>query len=216
MITHTGVTTAVRGVFVNFERKDHGSAVCAKEHGEQAAVERRREGLRERCGGSQLAPREKPPELRCEQRRSRWLRRRRRVRENLRERPSRRPLLMRAARRDIRRAGALANEMQMHSFRVHVDGTVTWTLRHEISKESVPAKLDESKAEDSKQASFLEHSSQWTKCSLPDIARRRTFCPTYLENGRDECIVLLSARTQCMSVSVPGTCQYRRAFKSTS
>ena len=45
------------------------------------------------------------------------------------------------------------------------------------------------------------------------LARRRTSWPTDLENGRDECIVLLSARTQCMSVSAPGTCQYRLAFK---
>ena len=56
--------------------------------------------------------------------------------------PARRPLLTRAARRDIRRASALADEMNMHSFRIHVDGTVTWTLRHETSKDSVPAKLD--------------------------------------------------------------------------
>ena len=33
----------------------------------------------------------------------------------------------RAARRDIRQAAALAHELNMHSFRIHGDGTVTWT-----------------------------------------------------------------------------------------
>ena len=37
----------------------------------------------------------------------------------------------------------------MHSFRIHVDGTVTWTLKHETSKEPVLAKLDKSKADGS-------------------------------------------------------------------
>ena len=62
----------------------------------------------------------------------------------------RRPLLTRAARRDIRRASALANELKAHSFRVHVDGTITWTLRHEDPKKSVPAKLNTSEADVSK------------------------------------------------------------------
>ena len=91
--------------------------------------------------------------------------------------PSRRPLLTRAARRDIRRAGALANEMQMHSFRVHVDGTVTWTLRHEISKESVPAKLDESKAEDSKHELSLrkQRSAQRASAHRALMSRAQNF-----------------------------------------
>ena len=33
-----------------------------------------------------------------------------------------------ATRRAVRRAAALADELKMHSFRVHVDGTVTYTL----------------------------------------------------------------------------------------
>ena len=91
--------------------------------------------------------------------------------------PSRRPLLTRAARRDIRRAGALANEMHMHSFRVHVDGTVTWTLRHEISKESVPAKLDESKAEDSKHEPSLrkQRSAQRASAHRALMSRAQNF-----------------------------------------
>ena len=33
----------------------------------------------------------------------------------------------RAARRDVRQAAVLAHELDMHSFRIHRDGTVTWT-----------------------------------------------------------------------------------------
>ena len=35
--------------------------------------------------------------------------------------------MSRAARRDIRRAAALANEVNMHSFTIHRDGSITWT-----------------------------------------------------------------------------------------
>ena len=41
--------------------------------------------------------------------------------------PEGRPNLSRAARRDIRRAAALANEVNMHSFTIHRDGSITWT-----------------------------------------------------------------------------------------
>ena len=34
--------------------------------------------------------------------------------------------LSRAARRGVRQAAQLANELNLHSFRIHVDGTVTW------------------------------------------------------------------------------------------
>ena len=34
-------------------------------------------------------------------------------------------------RRATRRAAKLAEEQRMHSFRIHVDGSVTWTLRHD-------------------------------------------------------------------------------------
>ena len=44
--------------------------------------------------------------------------------------PAPRPKLSKGARRDIRRASALANELNMHSFRTHVDGSITWTLKH--------------------------------------------------------------------------------------
>ena len=37
-----------------------------------------------------------------------------------------------------------------------IDGTITWTLRHEISRESVSAKLDKSKAGDSKHEPSLD------------------------------------------------------------
>ena len=35
--------------------------------------------------------------------------------------------MSRAARRDVRRAAALANEVNMHSFTIHRDGSITWT-----------------------------------------------------------------------------------------
>jgi hypothetical protein len=45
--------------------------------------------------------------------------------------PASRPVWSRAAYRDVRRHAAHASEMKMHSFRVHLDGTVTWTLQHD-------------------------------------------------------------------------------------
>ena len=63
---------------------------------------------------------------------------------------------------------------------------------------------------------FLGQSSRVTKCSKCDIALRRFLRRAYLENGRDECIILLSLHTQCMSVSVPGTCQRTVARPFTS
>ena len=35
------------------------------------------------------------------------------------------------ARRDVRHAAALANELNMHSFRIHGDGSITWILWHD-------------------------------------------------------------------------------------
>ena len=35
-----------------------------------------------------------------------------------------------ATRRATRRAAKLANELDAHSFRIHVDGSVTWVLKH--------------------------------------------------------------------------------------
>ena len=52
-----------------------------------------------------------------------------------RARSTRRPLLTRAARRDIRRARALADELNMHSFRIHADGTITWTPKWTTTEE---------------------------------------------------------------------------------
>ena len=43
------------------------------------------------------------------------------------ENHSRRANFSRAARRDVRRAAAIAVETNMHSFRIHNDGSVTWT-----------------------------------------------------------------------------------------
>ena len=40
--------------------------------------------------------------------------------------PTTRPNLSRAARRDVRRAAALANEANIYSFTIHCDGAVTW------------------------------------------------------------------------------------------
>ena len=45
--------------------------------------------------------------------------------------PAWRPNLSRAARRGIRQAAAIARKEDFHSFRVHADNTVTWTIRHE-------------------------------------------------------------------------------------
>ena len=44
--------------------------------------------------------------------------------------PAPRTKLSKGVRRDIRRAAALANELNLHSFRTHVDGSITWTLKH--------------------------------------------------------------------------------------
>ena len=53
----------------------------------------------------------------------------------------------------------------------------------------------------------MEHSSRATKSSLRHLPQRRFLRATYLENGADECVLRLSRNTQCMSVSVSGTCQ---------
>ena len=45
--------------------------------------------------------------------------------------PAGRPNLSRATRRDVRRAAALANELNFFSFTVHPDGAITWILRHQ-------------------------------------------------------------------------------------
>ena len=43
------------------------------------------------------------------------------------ENRSRRVNFSRAARRDVRRAAAIAEDLNMHSVRIHGDGSVTWT-----------------------------------------------------------------------------------------
>ena len=45
--------------------------------------------------------------------------------------PATRWALSKVTRRAVWRTAALTDELKMHSFRIHVDGTVTWTLRHE-------------------------------------------------------------------------------------
>ena len=45
--------------------------------------------------------------------------------------PAGRPNWSRATRRDVRRAAALANELNFFSFTVHPDGAITWILRHQ-------------------------------------------------------------------------------------
>ena len=53
-----------------------------------------------------------------------------------------------ATRRAVRRAAALADEMKMHSFRVHVDGTVTYTLFNEnLLKAKPEAKVKPARGE---------------------------------------------------------------------
>ena len=47
-----------------------------------------------------------------------------------RQTPTPRQNLTRAARRDVRRAAALAKELNFHSFHIHTDGSTTWTLHH--------------------------------------------------------------------------------------
>ena len=49
--------------------------------------------------------------------------------------PTRRPNLSRAARRDVRRAATLAKEIGFHSFRVHDDGTISWTLWRDLRQD---------------------------------------------------------------------------------
>ena len=53
-----------------------------------------------------------------------------------------RPNLGRAARRGIRQAARLANELNLHSFRIHVDGSVTWIRKLE-NPPSQPESRDE-------------------------------------------------------------------------
>ena len=53
-----------------------------------------------------------------------------------------RPIMSKATRRATRRTAALANELNMHSFRIHVDGTVTWTLLHENLVQAKPEAKD--------------------------------------------------------------------------
>ena len=50
----------------------------------------------------------------------------------------RRPWLTCAARRDVRQAHALANELDMHSFALHC---IVWTIRHD-SKKLAPGSCD--------------------------------------------------------------------------
>ena len=54
--------------------------------------------------------------------------------------PVGRPNFGRAARRATRRATRLADELNMHAFRIHVDGSVTWTPRcaHQASGQPKP------------------------------------------------------------------------------
>ena len=52
--------------------------------------------------------------------------------------PAWRPNFGRAARRGIRQAAAIARKEEFHSFRVHADGTVTWTIRHERPEPGKP------------------------------------------------------------------------------
>ena len=53
-----------------------------------------------------------------------------------------RPISSKATRRATRRTAALANELNMHSFRIHVDGTVTWTLLHKNLVQAKPEAKD--------------------------------------------------------------------------
>ena len=59
---------------------------------------------------------------------------------------------------------------------------------------------------------FLGHSSCATKCSESNLALRRFLWATDLENGRDECIVLLSACTH----TVVGSARRQRSRCSSS
>ena len=52
------------------------------------------------------------------------------------------PNWSKATRRATRRTAALANELNMHSFRIHIDGTVTWTLFHKHLGKAKPAAMD--------------------------------------------------------------------------
>ena len=62
--------------------------------------------------------------------------------------PATRWYLSKATRRATRRTAALANELNMHSFRIHVDGTVTWTPRREnLAQAKLKAKVKPAKGE---------------------------------------------------------------------
>ena len=51
------------------------------------------------------------------------------------ENRGRRVNFSRAARRDVRHAAVLAQELNMHSFRIHADGTITWTPKWTTTEE---------------------------------------------------------------------------------
>ena len=56
-----------------------------------------------------------------------------------------RQYLSKAARRAIRRAAALADELNFYSFRVHDDGTISWTLWHQgtqVAREAQPLEAE--------------------------------------------------------------------------
>ena len=68
--------------------------------------------------------------------------------------PTPRQTFSRAARRDVRRAAALAKELNFYSFHIHLDGSTTWTLHHPRECSSMAMGTNNSRAprEESKRA----------------------------------------------------------------
>ena len=82
--------------------------------------------------------------------------------------------LSRAARREIRRAAALAHELHMHAFRVHADGSITWTLCHEmVSTTKAQAKVVE--ARDSRESKRATRSRTRAAAHAELTERARAF-----------------------------------------
>ena len=86
---------------------------------------------------------------------------------------TRRQNLSRGARRDVRRAAAIAKEQDFHSFHIHMDGSITWTLHHPRVGSSKARSIDkprtppgESKRADRSRARAAAHAETTERARL--------------------------------------------------
>ena len=88
-----------------------------------------------------------------------------------------RPNLSRAARRDLRRVAVLADELNVHSYRIHADGSITWTRWHDL-KPAKPESKDEGQDDSraSSEPSKRTLRSRRRATALASTPRRRLSC----------------------------------------